>query len=233
MAEFENIDETLCKTIIQLFDDDFTIPFLCRYRKDLIRNMEPLRLREIKDSIENVKMIEAKSQSLVKSLQKENLLTEEIERNIKAARSIDELEHLSNLYKPASKGSLFERAQKLGLESPAENILLGGKTDLLKLVKANTKGLETMKEVEEGVKNIMSHLIAKNSVIMDEVRDLRTKYGVKITTSQVKQKKSEKGKATSNLHKFENYFNFSLTADRIKPHQVLAINRGESLKVMN
>lgn len=238
MAELENINQNLSKTIIQLFDDDFTIPFLCRYRKDLIHNLSPIRLREIKDSIETVKVIEARSQSILKSLRKEKFFSEEIERNIKSARSLEEIEHLASLYKPPSKGSLFERAQKLGLEPPAENVLYGKKNDLLKLVKSGTAGLETIKEVEEGIKNIMSHLIAKNSLVVNEVRALRSTYGVMITTSQIKQKKSEdlktKGKATAvsnNSQKFENYFKFSCPADRIKPHQILAINRGESLKV--
>jgi competence ComEA-like helix-hairpin-helix protein len=84
----------------------------------------------------------------------------------------------------------------------------------------------------------MSHLIAKNELIMDEVRQLRTKYSVTISTTQLKQKKTidekSNGKSKSNdSHKFENYFNFSCSVDRIRPHQFLAIKRGESLKVLS
>jgi len=238
VSEIEDIDIDLSKTIVQLFEEDFTIPFLCRYRKELIDNMTPLKLREIKNTIENCKLIETKSQNLLKSLEKEKLLSEEISRSIRSAKSLEELEHLSVLYKPASKGSLYERAQKLGLEPAANDLLYGHQTvNLTKLIKPSEKGLKNQQEVEDGIKNIMSHLIAKHEAIMSEVREFRTRFGVTVTTAEVKQKAKsadkDKGKPAGrdNSHKFENYFNFSCPADRIKPHQILAINRGESLKV--
>ena len=232
VAEIEDLDVTLSQTIVNLFDDDFTIPFLCRYRKDLINNMDPLRLREIKTTIENVKAIEMKSQSILKSLEKDKLLTDEISRNICSAKSLEELEHLSTLYKPASKGSLFERAQKLGLEPPAVNLLYGKENvNVARLIESKTDGLKNQSEVVEGIKNIMSHLIAKNELVMNKVRELRTKFGVRVSTSQAKKKKTDEKPKSENAHKFENYFDFACPADRIKPHQILAINRGESLKV--
>lgn len=209
---------------------------MCRYRKDLIQNLSPEKLRDVKETIETVKLLETKTANILKLLEKEKLLTDDISRNIKAARSLEELEHLSQLYKPAAKGSLFERAQKLGLEPAAENILYGKQeVNLSKLVKPNVDGLTTFQEVGNGIKNIMSHLIAKNELVLNEVRELRARFGVVVTTTQVKAK-DDKGKgsaktATSNTHKFENYFNFSCPVSRIKPHQILAINRGESLKV--
>jgi transcriptional accessory protein Tex/SPT6 len=235
VAEIENIDLNLSRTIVDLFEDEFTIPFLCRYRKDLIQNLSPNQLRDIKNTIDNVKLIEIKSQNMLKSLEKEKLLTEDISKNIRSVKSLEELENLSALYKPATKGSLFERAQRLGLLPVAENILYGNsEVDLIPIVNPRETGLKTIKEVEEGVKNVMSHLIAKNEKVMDEVRELKTRFGVMISSSQVKQKKKAGDKDDSrppNAQKFENYFNFSCPASRIKPHQILALNRGESLKV--
>lgn len=238
MAELEEIDVNLSKTIINLFDDDFTIPFLCRYRKDLIENLSPVKLREIKETTENVKSIEAKASRLLKSLESKKLLTEEMSRNLKSAKSIEELEHLSLLYNPASKDSLYERAQKIGLEPSAKNILYGHQNvNLSALVNPQINGLKTIDEVENGLKDIISHLITRNELVMNEVRDLKMKFGVTILSSQVKQTKSdtkklkETKKHQKDLHKFENYFNFSSPADRIRPHQILALHRGESLKV--
>lgn len=222
----------MSKTIIELFEDDCTIPFLCRYRKELIANLSPERLREIKNTIDHVKQIETKSQSIIKALEKDNLLTDEISRSIRGVKSMEELEHLSAMYKPASKGSLFDRAQKIGLEPAAEIVLYGTQViDPSKLVNIKVEGLKTVQEVEDGIKNILSHLIAKkNEPMMNEVRNLRTRFGVTISASQTKLKKTET-KVNNNQQKFENYFNFSCPADRIKPHQILALNRGESLKV--
>lgn len=239
MSELEDINVNLSRTITKLFEDDFTISFLCRYRKDLIENLSPNKLREIKNTIDNVKLIEASCSRILKSLEKESLLTDEIARNIKAAKSLDELEHLSLLYKPASKGSLYERAEKIGLVPVAENILHGQHSvNLSTLVNSKVVGLQALEEVETGVRNVMSHLITKSELVMNEVRDLEMKFRVKVSSSQAKQKKADaeqqKGTAKSNKdsQKFENYFNFSSPADRIKPHQILAINRGKSLKVV-
>lgn len=239
MAELESIDESLSKTIVQLFEEEFTIPFLCRYRKDLIHNVTPEQLRDIKETIDNVKVIESKSANLLKALEKDKLLTDDISRSVKSLKSLEELEHLSQLYKPASKGSLYERAKKLGLETVGEDLLYGKRdVNLSKLVNSKADGLKTTKEVEEGVKNIISHLIAKNELVMDEVKTLRSRFGVTVTSSQVKEKKKsaeDKSKVkpkTNNVQKFETYFDFTCPAGRIKPHQILAINRGESLKAL-
>lgn len=238
ISELEQIDVNLTKTIMRLFEEEFTIPFLCRYRNDLIKNLPPEKLLDIKNTIDHVKLIEAKSLNILKALEKEKILTDEIYRNVKSAKSLAELEHISSLHRKESKGSLYERAKKIGLEPAAENILYGTKNvNLSLLVNLNIAGLNTPREIEVGVKNIISHLISKNEFIMNEVRELRNKYGVTILSSQVKKKKTDSGKEKDNikqnrdLHKFENYFNFSCPADRIKPHQILALNRGESLKV--
>lgn len=200
-----------------------------------IDNLSPEKLRDIKDTIDYVKLIETKSSSILKLLTKEKLLTDDISRNIKCAKSLDELEHLSQLYKPASKGSLYERAQKLGLEPSAENLLYGKQdVNLSNLVKVNVDGLKKLQEVEDGIKNIMSHLIAKSELVMNEVRELRMRFGVTVSATQVKAKKTaagDKKKGANDSHKFENYYNFSCPVSRIKPHQILAINRGEALKV--
>ncbi|CRL04721.1 CLUMA_CG017781, isoform A [Clunio marinus] len=232
VAEIEEIDVNLSQTIIQLFEDDFTIPFLCRYRKDLISNFSPEKLRDIKETIENVKLIKTKSANTLKMLEKEKILTEEISRSLRAAKSLDELEHLILLHKPASKGSLYERAEKLGLKPAAENILFGNKeVNLNYFINESVKGLKDLQEVEESVNNVMSHLIAKNEAVMSEVRQLRTKFDVTIITAKLKQKKTEEKK--SKTDKFENYYNFSCPAKRIRSHQILAINRGVSLKELS
>jgi hypothetical protein len=77
-------------------------------------------------------------------------------------------------FKPASKKSLYERAKALNLEEPAKNLLFGkdGQEHIPSLIKPGVKGLETVEEVQTGIKNIMSHLMAKNPLILNELRQL-------------------------------------------------------------
>lgn len=237
LSELENIDANLAKSIVNLFEDDFTIPFLCRYRKDLIQNLSPDRLRDIKGTIVIVKSIESKTKSLLKSLQKQNLLTIELSKSIRAARTLDELEHISLLYKPESKGSLYERAQKHGLQPIANEILYGcRKVSTSNFLKPNSNGLETIESVEKCIKDIVSHLMLKNEFVLNEVRVLKSRYSIFVKTSKRKQK-ADKAKQKNNAKshdatKFETYFEFSSPVDHLKAHQILAINRGESLKIL-
>lgn len=241
LAEIEDIPPNLSKTIIQLFEDEHTIPFIARYRKDLICDLTPDKLRDIKISYDLIQTIEAKAETIIKNLKKDNLLNNDIEFNIRSARSIVELDDIWSAFKPASKGSLFERAKTLGLELIGESFLTGDREiNLKELVKKNTEGLETEQNVRDGVKNIISHLLTRNGPLLDEIRRLRTLYSPVMSVSQIKSKteikdksKVKSGSKKVDELKFETYFNFSSSINRMKPYQILAINRGESLKVLN
>lgn len=240
LAEIEEITPNLSKTIIQLFEDEHTIPFIARYRKDLICDLTPDKLRDIKISYDLIQVIETKADTIIKNLNKDNLLNDDIEFNIRSAKSIIELDDIWSAFKPASKGSLFERAKSLGLEMIGESLLSGDREIILKdLVKKNTEGLETEQNVRDGVKNIISHLLTRNGPLLEEIRRLRTLYAPVMTVTQIKSKsetdtsKVKSGTKKVDEFKFETYFNFSSPTNRMKPHQILAINRGESLKVLN
>ena len=240
LSEIEEIPPSLSKTIIQLFEDEHTIPFIARYRKDLICDLTPDKLRDIKISYDLIQIIETKADTIIKNLKKDDLLNDDIEFNIRSARSIDELDDIWSAFKPASKGSLFERAKSIGLEPIGECLLSGDREiNLKELVQKNTEGLETEQSVRDGVKNIISHLLTRNGPLLDEIRRLRTQYSPIMSVSQIKSKpETDKSKVKTGTKKvdefkFETYFNFSSPTNRMKPHQILAINRGESLKVLN
>lgn len=94
LAESTNIDPRTAGNIVSLFEDDNTIPFLCRYRRDLVNHMDPERMRAIKDSYLNILALRKKLQTTIQQLTKENLLTEDIQQEILAARTTEELEYL-------------------------------------------------------------------------------------------------------------------------------------------
>ena len=90
---------------------------------------------------------------------------------MRRAKTIDELDAIYAPYKPASKGSLYERAKQLGLEPSAELVLSGSRTySVNSLVNQNVEGLGSVKEVKEGIKNILVHLLTKNSDVLLKTR---------------------------------------------------------------
>lgn len=94
LAESANIDRKTAGNIVKLFEDDNTIPFLCRYRRDMINHMDPERMRAIKDTYLNILTLRKKLQTTIQQLHKDNILTTDIQQEISSARSLEELDYL-------------------------------------------------------------------------------------------------------------------------------------------
>ena len=172
-----------------------------------------------------------------------------------SARSLSELDHAYAPFKTGSKASLAERARQLGLEPMAMEIMEGTRAgwDLTHLIDSQVAGRANLAEVEAGLQHIVADVIVHDKTTCDLVRDLQrqarielqAKKAAAVAAAATKTKSSKatpkgKGKATTakaktedEARKFENYFSFSCPVAFVKPHQVLAINRGESLKVLS
>ncbi|XP_053696973.1 uncharacterized protein YdcI [Sabethes cyaneus] len=256
LAEMQNIDRHTARNIIRLFEEENTIPFICRYRRELIGDMSPDDLRDVKLAYNQILSIKLKADTIIKNLEKEEKLTEDIKLDLLSAKSVDELDHMYAPFKPANKGSLADRAKALGLESYAEGILIGSlpQIDLPELVKPGIEGLETVEKVEEGIKHLMAYNFSKNTAVLEEIRRLITKYDIVLSSSQMKSRPGrDKSEANNNgaagasggiaslkripkkvdEFKYEHYFSFSCTTKYLRPHQIMALNRGENQKVLS
>jgi transcriptional accessory protein Tex/SPT6 len=170
---------------------------------------------------------------------------------------MSELDHSFAPFKTGSKASLAERARQLGLEATAMEIIEGSRAgwDLNTLVDSRVEGRSSCAEVETGLVHIIADVIMHDKATCDFVRDIGRRARIelqvkKAAAAAVKTKKEPSatkataakatapkattkaaGKTEDEAKKFENYFNFSCPVPFVKPHQVLAINRGENLKV--
>lgn len=97
LAETTAIEPTAARNIVQLFENENTIPFICRYRRDLINHLEPERLREIKSTYTEIVNLRKKAETIVSQLTKENTINEEIRTEMLCAKTPEELEFLVNL----------------------------------------------------------------------------------------------------------------------------------------
>lgn len=131
------------------------------------------------------------------------------------------MEFYKSLFKTEGKRSLFERAISQGLEPLAHKILNGETFNINSYIKND---LKSKSDVIKGIQDILVHWIVKNKFLMEEIRRLKAKYSMKIESKIVKDHKD--------AHKFENYAQFSCSSSSIKPHQILAIFRGENLKIL-
>lgn len=94
LADQQSLDYTTAQHIVRLFDEDNTIPFMCRYRRELIGDLSPEQMRDIKITYNHIQNVKQKADTMLRHLEKEDLCTDEIRSNIVCARSLDELEHL-------------------------------------------------------------------------------------------------------------------------------------------
>ncbi|XP_004699818.1 S1 RNA-binding domain-containing protein 1 isoform X2 [Echinops telfairi] len=226
-----NIEVWVCANIIRLFNDDNTIPFIVRYRRELINNLDADSLREVQQTLEELRAIAKKVHSTIQKIKKDGKMSDCLLRALLNCRSFEELEHVSAPYKTGSKGTKAQRAKQLGLEGAARTLLENpGQLNLLSYVNANVKGLSALQDVETGVQHILADMIAKDKDTLDFIRKLCQNRPICIQSSLAKV--SSKKVNEKDVDKFQLYQNFSCYIRNIHHHQILAINRGENLKIL-
>uniref|UniRef100_A0A673JTB1 S1 RNA-binding domain-containing protein 1-like n=1 Tax=Sinocyclocheilus rhinocerous TaxID=307959 RepID=A0A673JTB1_9TELE len=163
LAEKTGVEQWVCANIAQLFQEENTIPFMVRYRKELINHMDADAVRDVQLTLEELRSVAKKSKSVSQTLKKEGVLTSELEMALKNCTTAGDIDHVYAPYKKGSKLSKARRAKELGLEPVALALLQAPQTlDLHSSIQPNTKGLSTLDEVTTGVQEILTDMIAKD-----------------------------------------------------------------------
>ncbi|XP_021508359.1 S1 RNA-binding domain-containing protein 1 isoform X1 [Meriones unguiculatus] len=231
LSERTNIEPWVCANIICLFHDDNTIPFLVRYRKELINNLDADSLREVRQTLDELRAVAKKVHSTIQKIKKEGKMSECLLKALLNCKTFEELEHVSAPYKTGSKGTKAQRAKQLGLEGAARTLLENpGQLNLLSYVRPDVKGLSELKDIETGVQHILADMIAKDKDTLDFIRDTCKHRYICIQSSLAKV--PSKNLNEKDVDKFQLYQNFSCNIRSIHHHQILAINRGENLKIL-
>uniref|UniRef100_A0A1A9WRX1 YqgF/RNase H-like domain-containing protein n=1 Tax=Glossina brevipalpis TaxID=37001 RepID=A0A1A9WRX1_9MUSC len=194
LAETTAIEPTAARNIVQLFENENTIPFICRYRRDLINHLEPERLREIKSTYTEIVNLRKKAETVVNQLEKENIINEDIRTEMLCAKTSEELEYLFAPYKPAHKGSLAERAKALGLEQFADRLLYGDRPQVIlkNLINPQIPEMDNEEKILTGICHIISHNISKHTGVLEELRRLQNCHRINLKTSKTKSSTKEK-----------------------------------------
>lgn len=236
ISEINNVDKHIAENVAKLFEEDNTIPFIARYRKNLTGHMEPDRLRALKESFDQVKIIKHRAATIIKAVDKLGKWSPEIHSAITSAKSLADLEHIYSLLKPTSKRSLAEKARELGLASVGDAVLQGQKiSPLMLLVDEQREGLRSEQQVRDGIVHIIADVVSKDKKVFDRVISLRRTSIIEVQTTRCKTMGDSKGRSKNETdeHKYEMYFNFRTSERNIKPHQILAITRAESQKILS
>ncbi|KAL1452427.1 hypothetical protein WDU94_006661 [Cyamophila willieti] len=229
LAEMCSCEKYVAWNFIKLINSDNTIPFIARYRKEMVQNYEAEKLREMKQAYENIVEIHQKAENIISKIDKLKKMTPELRKSIYCCKSLEELDLIYSPYKVGSKGTKAEKAKKLGLEEPALSVLNGDYDENLhQYVVASKTELNNVTKVKEGIQHIIADIIAKDTGVLETLQGL-----IKSTRVLFESTKTKQAETIENFDKYETYFSYSCDIKFVKPHAVLAINRGESHKVLS
>ncbi len=226
VAEELGLKAIQVKNTIDLLDDGNTVPFIARYRKEVTGSMDENQIRAVEERMHYLRALEARKETILKSIAEQEKLTPELEAKIKATTRLQELEDLYLPYKP-KKRTRATVAKEKGLEPLADLIwnqetTSGSADDLAADYIDAEKEVTTVEEALAGARDILAERISDDADIRKLVRERTTQKGLL---------RSELKKADERTP-YEMYYDFSETIRNIPPHRVLAINRGETEGVL-
>ena len=207
---------------IQLLDDGNTIPFIARYRKEATGGLDDTQLRHFETRLIYLRELEDRRQTILKSIEEQGKLTDELRDKIHATQSKTELEDLYLPYKPKrrTKGQI---AIEAGLEPLANLLWNESKNDpestALSFVDAE-KGVADSKAALDGARYILMERFAEDAGLLAKVRDYLAKNAVIVS-------KVIEGKETEGA-KFQDYFDHQELLKNVPSHRALAMFRGRN-----
>ncbi|MGQ4646804.1 Tex-like N-terminal domain-containing protein [Lyngbya aestuarii] len=217
---------------LELFAEGATIPFIARYRKERTGSLDEIQLRDISERFTYLTELEARKATILEEIASQGKLTDELQAKIAACLQKTELEDLYLPYKPRRR-TRATIAREKGLEPLAELIksLNTPSAAPASLTQEATKyvspekGVNNPEEALRGASDILAEEVSEKAKLRAYLREYLMNEGVFV--SRVKKDYPE------GTTKFEMYRNFQIKANKIAPHNMLALLRGEAEGVLN
>ncbi len=220
------IDPNQIRATVRLLDDGNTIPFVARYRKEVTGNLNDEQIAQIKQEVDRQRLLDDRRQTVLKNLEQQGVLDKSLRNKINQSQTRSELEDIYQPYKPKRR-TRASIARERGLE-PLANIILDQPIDACEgHAVANSLLTEEIQDIETafvGACDIIAEMISDHADIRTRIRKKGFQFG------QITSKLIDQGKDSTQIYK--DYYDFSSRVGRLKPYQVLAINRGENEKVL-
>ena len=216
-----NLPEKGIKNTIELLNQDCTIPFISRYRKEATGNLDEVQISAIVKYKEQFEALEKRKLSILKSLEEQEVLTDELKQKTESATDLTILEDLYLPYKKKRK-TKAETARKNGLE-PLAKIIMGQRaTDLEPIAyKYLNNEVKSVEDALEGSRHIIAEWVNERTDIRNNIRKQLESYA-QLTTKVISAKKEDE-----KAQKYRDYFDWSESLNRCPSHRLLAILRAE------
>lgn len=204
---------------LKLIVDGATVPFISRYRKEVTGNLDEVKIGEIKDLYTKYEELATRKTSILKTIEEQGALTEQLRQKIEQSWNANEIEDLYLPYKPKRK-TRATKARENGLEPLAQTIMQQNCRDVESVAeKYLSDVVKTTDEALQGARDIIAEQISEDTIARDIVRISFERYA-QITTKLVKGKEDEGAK-------YKDYFDWHEPLKRCPSHRLLAMMRAE------
>ena len=223
IAEALSLREGAVANTMTLLDEGATIPFIARYRKERTGGLDEVQIGHISDHYERLRELAKRKETILKTINEQGKLTEELQRRIEATWNATELEDLYMPFKPRRR-TRAQVAREQGLEPLAQIIMLQREQNIEAAARRFVKGdtITTTQLAISGAQDIIAEMISEDAQARQRLRNTFQREAW-ITSKAVKAKMGEEGAS-----KFRDYFDFSEPLRRCSGNRLLAMRRGES-----
>jgi len=222
-----SVQKAQVKATIELLDGGATVPFISRYRKEATNSLDEVAVAAIRDRVDQLRELDKRRTAILKSIDEQDKLTDELKALITKAKTMSELEDIYLPYKPKRKTKATIARDK-GLEPLALKIFtqnLGEVEEWAATYISNEKGVGSVADALQGARDIIAEKINEDAEVRKRLRDLFLKKGI-ITSKVFKGKENDAAK-------FRDYFDWTETLAKVASHRLLAMRRGEAEGFLN
>ncbi|PTF04312.1 RNA-binding transcriptional accessory protein [Staphylococcus devriesei] len=211
--------------VLNLLEENNTVPFIARYRKEATGGLDEVQIKQISDEYQYVVNLQKRKEEVIHNIEQQGLLTQELRQEILKQNKLQRVEDLYRPYKQKKKTRATE-AKRKGLEPLATFILLGKDKNIQEEARRYlSEEIETEEVAIQGAQDIIAEQISDNPKYRSKLLKDVYQQGQVVT--------SKKRKAEDEKEIYAMYYDYSEPVKRIANHRILAMNRGEKEKVLS
>jgi uncharacterized protein len=220
IAEDLGVKQTQVAGAVRLLDEGNTIPFIARYRKEMTGLLDEEQLRDVAASLEYLRNLTTRKETVLRSIEEQGKLSEELRKAIAAAVTLQEVEDLYLPYRPKRR-TRATIARERGLQPLADLILAQGRGEVPDGAAAAflSEQVGSIEEALAGARDIVAEQMSETLAVRQMARRLIVQQGTIISRLA--------GEGADPQGKYQPYHDFRVPISKVQPHQMLALNRGE------
>ena len=221
IADALSLPERGVENTLELLEENCTVPFISRYRKERTGNLDEVQVADIALMREKLQDVAKRKETILSTIEDQGKLTDQLRQRIEQCWNMSELEDIYLPFKPKRR-TKADIARQQGLEPLAQTILLQRDQNPLRTAEKYVKGdVKSVEDAVQGAKFIIAEAVNENEDVRKAIRGVFKREAV--ISSKVVKAKAEEDEA----QKYSDYFDFSEPLRRCSSHRLLAMRRGE------